>query len=300
MLDLYSGRDVPPSADGVPVLVRHASAGAVRGVDPRPAERARKTMSAPARDQPKRPPRGGHKPKKTATLLAQRIVSEIASGRLAPGTPLLPEKEMVETYQVSRGTLRETLRFLEIQGVIAMKTGPGGGPVVAGPESRHLANTIAMMLELEGASFQTVLQARGTLEPALAGLAATNVTPEQLQRLRESVGRMMDHSHDAAYFLAENEIFHSVVAEAADNPVFSLMMASLNWIIDGTRLGVEYTDDQRSAVARQHAKIVAAIEAGDAAAATAAMTKHIGEFARFLKRHYPALVDASIRWADLD
>ena len=113
-----------------------------------------------------------HKPKKTAMLLAQRIVTEIVDRGLTPGTPLLAEKSMLDDYGVARGTLREALRFLEIQGVITIKTGPGGGPVVGEPGSRHLASIIAMMLQLESAPFRAVIEARTTLEPPMAAQAA--------------------------------------------------------------------------------------------------------------------------------
>src|SRR5262249_32700102 len=79
------------------------------------------------------------RPKKTAMFLAQRIVAEIADRDLAAGSPLPAERDMLEDYGVARGTLREALRFLEIQGVITIKTGPGGGPLVGEPGSRHVA-----------------------------------------------------------------------------------------------------------------------------------------------------------------
>lgn len=256
-------------------------------------------MTTPAEPQPKRPSRNGQKPKKTATLLAQRIVDEITSGRLQPGTTLQPERAMVEGYAVSRGTLRETLRYLEMQGVITLKTGPGGGPVVAAPESRHLAGNLAMMLQLDGASFQSVLDARTTLEPALASMAAKHISEEQLDELAASVERMREKIDDASHFLTENEIFHSIIAEASGNQVFALVIRSLNWIIDGTRLGVEYTSKQRTAVAGQHARILKHIRAGDPDAAETAMRAHIRAFVRYLEQHYPSLIDAPIRWEDV-
>ena len=152
--------------------------------------------------------RDGYRPRKTATLLAQRIVSEIADRDLPVGTPLPPERDMLEQYGVARGTLREALRFLEIQGVITIKTGPGGGPMVARPESRHLASTIAMMLQLTHTSFRSVLEARAVLEPALARRAADRITDEGLKTLHDSLDAMQRAyadlnrlMHDEAFWL---------------------------------------------------------------------------------------------------
>lgn len=244
--------------------------------------------------------RNGHKPKKTATLLAQRIVGEIADGHLAPGTPLESEKEMLERYQLARGTLREALRFLEIQGVIQIKTGPGGGPIVAEPSSRHLASNLAMVLQLEGAPFAAVLDARTTLEPTLAARAAENITEEQLAELQASMDRMGEHIEDPSIFLEENENFHAIIAQASNNAVFANVMSALHWIIDGTRLGVEYETEQRKSVLREHKRIYERVAAGDAEGSRAAMASHIEDFAKFLARRYPAVVDAPIRWDQID
>jgi DNA-binding FadR family transcriptional regulator len=259
-------------------------------------------MTPAIRNTPQHRSRGrnGFRPRKTAILLAQRIVSEIADRDLATGTALPPEREMLEQYGVARGTLREALRFLEIQGVITIKTGPGGGPVVARPESRHFASTIAMMLQLTHTSFRSVVEARVVLEPALARRAAERITDEDLERLHDSVTAMRENLEDVDYFLAENERFHEIIAEAAGNTVFALVITSLNWICDGTPLGVEYPMASREAVVKEHARIHRAISTRDPDRAAAAMAVHIGDFATYLERRFPQVIDAPLRWDQID
>jgi GntR family transcriptional regulator, transcriptional repressor for pyruvate dehydrogenase complex len=240
------------------------------------------------------------RPQKTAMLLAQRIVGEISERDLAPGTPLPPEREMLESYGIARGTLREALRFLEIQGVITIKTGPGGGPIVAEPESRHLASVIAMRLQLTHTHFRAVLEAREVLEPVLARQAAERITDDQLEELRESTERMKLRIEDVEAFLAENEFFHTLIARGSGNEFFSLVIASLNWIVDATPLGVEYPRKTREAVWKEHVHIYEAIAARDAAAAEQAMVSHIGDFARYLRKKYPEVVEAELRWDQVD
>ena len=72
-----------------------------------------------------------HAPK-TAMIVARRIVRDIDRLSLQPGDKLPPERVMLEEYQVGRGTLRESLRFLELQGIISLKPGPGGGQSSSG------------------------------------------------------------------------------------------------------------------------------------------------------------------------
>jgi DNA-binding FadR family transcriptional regulator len=233
-------------------------------------------------------------------LLAQRLVTEISEKGLTPGTPLPSERAMLEELQVARGSLREALRFLEIQGVITIKTGPGGGPVVAEPVSHSLANIIAMFLQLDGAPFLDVLEARLVLEPVLANKAAERISEEQIEELAASVKRMNDNLDDIDAFLDENDIFHGIISEAAGNRVFGLVISSLNWISDGTPLGVEYPEEVRKSVCKEHARIYKAIAARDGDRASAAMSVHIGDFAAYLERFYPTLVEAPLRWDQLN
>lgn len=91
------------------------------------------------------------RPMKTAMLVAQRIVADINERGNVVGDRLPPERLMLEKYDVGRGTLRESLRFLELQGVITLKPGPGGGPVVVQPDASSLATSLALLLQFSDA-----------------------------------------------------------------------------------------------------------------------------------------------------
>jgi DNA-binding FadR family transcriptional regulator len=236
------------------------------------------------------------KPHKTARLLAQRIVDEIVDADLEPGTPLLAEAEMMKKYRIARGTLRETLRFLEIQGVLSIKTGPGGGAVVAEPGSRALASTLGLLLQLSRASYRCVVEARLALEPVLARMAAAQRGAEDVEVMAASVDAMKASIDDEREFLAQNEMFHLHIARAAGNPVLFHMAASLARIEDGSALGMDYARDTRGPIVAHHRRILAAIEAGDPDMAEAAMRLHLGAFAKYAIASYGAVLDRPLRW----
>lgn len=236
------------------------------------------------------------KPPKMAMLIAQRIVTEIADGGFAPGHMLPPERLMLEMYDVGRGTLREAMRFLEMQGVVSIKPGPGGGPVVATPDSRHLAGTLALLLQMLNTPFRAVVEARQVLEPAMAAKAAARATTEDLDDLRETVERMESNLGDLNTFLVENERFHDLIVWSSGNDLFGLLVTSLHWITDGTALGVEYPPRRRKAVLRAHRRIYDAIAARDELSARKAMEEHIDEFAKYLDMNYVALMDRPVPW----
>lgn len=232
-------------------------------------------------------------------VVAQRIVEGISRNRYEPGTKLLPERNMLTEYQVGRGTLRESLRFLEMNGVITVKPGPGGGPVVAAPDARDLAGTLGLFLELNGTSFGSILEVRQVLEPAVAGLAAQRQDREVIALIGRSVSAMEQGLDDADLFLEENERFHELVARAAGNPVFTLLLGSLDHITDGSRLGVSFPRERRNAVLVAHIGVLKAIENGDQAGAEAEMARHVSAFRRYTLRHFPDAVEARLRWSDI-
>jgi GntR family transcriptional repressor for pyruvate dehydrogenase complex len=237
-----------------------------------------------------------NRPKKTAMLLAQKIVGEITDDGLESGTPLPPESQMLAEYGVARGTLREALRFLEIQGVITIKTGPGGGPVVGQADSRALGSMIAMLLQMHHTPFRAIVEARQVIEPVLAAKAALRVETAELVEIHNSILRMEENLDDLDFFLEENQNFHSLLALAAGNQVFGLMIQSLNWITDGSPLGVDYPRAQRESVTKEHRRIYHAVESHDPEQAEASMRVHLGDFARYLDRYYASVMDAPVRW----
>src|SRR5437867_3164133 len=177
---------------------------------------------------------------KTALLVARRIVRDIERMDLGPGDKLPPEKIMFQEYQIGRGTLREALRFLELQGILSLKPGPGGGPVVERPDASNLATLLVLLLQFSDARYQTVVEARSGLEPIMAELAARRITPEGLVDLAESVSTMERHLDDHSVFLEANKRFHDIIAWSSGNALFGYLVDALIGVLDGTALGIEY------------------------------------------------------------
>ena len=94
------------------------------------------------------------RPEKAAMLVAQRIVQDALRDNRKPGDLLIPERTMVEKYQAGRGTVREALRLLEVQGVISLRPGPRGGPVLRTPDATHWGSTVVLLMQLQGAPFR--------------------------------------------------------------------------------------------------------------------------------------------------
>jgi DNA-binding FadR family transcriptional regulator len=208
-------------------------------------------------------------------------MSEIADRGLEPGDVLPPEREMLAQHHVARGSLREALRFLEMQGVLTIRPGPGGGPVVSSPQPEHLASTFALLLQTSGATFRSIIEARQILEPEMAGKAAERMTDELLEDLRGSAREMRELLHDRDAFFHANNDFHAAIAWGSQNPLFGHLISSLRWL---------------AAICAAHDKVIDALASGDPEAATSAMRAHLDEALRYLQRHYPELLNRALRW----
>ena len=189
--------------------------------------------AASARRRPVARKKSGARRGKAAVVLAQEIAREIHRRGLGAGDKLLSEQKMVERYGVARGSLREALRYLELQGVLRIKSGPGGGPVIQVPDGRHFASTLALMLQFVGARFRTIVETRWVVEPGIAALAAERATEDDVAALRAAVAAMRDTLADGRRFAEAHRRFHDLLAYASGNPLFRFLVPALHWISDG-------------------------------------------------------------------
>jgi len=234
--------------------------------------------------------------KKKATALAQVMVDHIVSNGLQPGDRLPPESEMVELYGVGRGTLRETLRLLEAQGVVVIRPGPGGGPVVAPLTGEPMAANMALFLERAGGTFGSVMEVRRTIEPEIAALVAERQDPDILRDLRNSVNSDRASLNGTPRLVGVAANFHDFVARSTGNPAFEAILVALHRMTEPFAQRLRYDDARRSELLHSHDRIVRAIERGDPGAARNAMTTDLDDFMRHVETTAPNMLEELITW----
>jgi DNA-binding FadR family transcriptional regulator len=209
---------------------------------------------------------------------------------------LPPERAMLETYETGRGTLREALRLLEFQGVIALKPGPGGGPILLNPAPSHLASTLQLLMQLNQAPYRVIVEVRTALEPMISRLAAERISDESLAELARTIDQMRGNLDDRDSFLDANKRFHGVIAWSSGNVLLAYIVDSLLGILDGTAIGIDYPGDRRAAILGAHEGIYAAIARHDAAASAERMQEHIEAYSRYAQRKFPEIMEQTITW----
>ncbi len=234
---------------------------------------------------------------KAAVFISQRIIQEAQDAGLRPGDLLPPEKVMIDRYQIGRGTLREALRLLEFQGVIIMKPGPRGGPVLQKPTSSFLSGAFVLLMQLNQAPLRTIFEARLAIEPVITQVAAANVTSDRLTEIGQTVEQMRTSlNSDRPLFLEANKQFHVLIAEASENPLLGYLADSLLEVTNHTIVGIDFPLARRKATLAAHESIFHALENGDGPASMAEMTDHIDDYLRYVNRKFPDIMGSVVRW----
>jgi DNA-binding FadR family transcriptional regulator len=205
---------------------------------------------------------------------------------------------MVEKYGVARATIREALRFLELQGALRIKAGPGGGPVVSVPGAGHLASVLSLHLQFTDASFSSVVDARRSIYPLLAFEAVGNATREDIAALQESVARMHAFVRDSELFREEARRFMTLVATASGNRVLAILVDALHRMSEGA--GADWDEKSRRSALRSYETFIKTIESGEPEEARAVMEKSLAAAARYWERTAPDELKQPVAWIDSD
>jgi len=232
-----------------------------------------------------------------AESVAHEIVRRIGAEGLDEGDQLPAEAEMLEEYGVGRASLREALRILEVQGLISIKAGPRGGPVVARVSTRDFGRMSALYFQVGGMTYRELMEARLIMEPVLARLAAERRDdhPEEIKELL-AAAEQTDLGDDQHY-LSSSADFHMLVAQLSGNSIIYLFSHSLEGIFhDRVAGGMLFPVDGRQEVVDAHKGVAAAIAKGHAQKAESLMRDHMLRYAKFVEERYPVLMDEVVDW----
>lgn len=234
---------------------------------------------------------------KVAVIAAQQILNEITANGYGVGHRLPAESVMQEQVGVARATLREAIRLLEHHGVVSMKPGPGGGPIVQDPGARDLANTFGLLLQIMKVPVSAVLELRRAVEPELTALAAARITTEQIQVLNNTVEAMETQLDDITSFVHANLAFHEGVARASSNALFATIVEALDLILTA-KMELPFSARSRKAILEAHRDILDAITKRDPDAARTAMAAHLTEIEAYLESHNAGVLSEGFLWQD--
>jgi GntR family transcriptional repressor for pyruvate dehydrogenase complex len=206
----------------------------------------------------------------------ERIVEQIQrlihDGDLAPGDQLPPERVLAETFQVSRASVREALRALELRGLIEGRQ--GGGTFVRVLSSDDLIPPMASAL-LAGAEMDQLMEVREMLEPHIAELAALRATPETLAEMEALLERQAARVGRGEIPIEEDTAFHNALAISTGNGVLLRLLSLMADLLEESRARWFQSPDRPAQSLAGHRRVLDAVRRHDRAGAYAAMADHV-------------------------
>lgn len=170
-----------------------------------------------------------------AVLVTAEIRSRIAEGRLREGDRLPPLAELADEFGISRPTLREALRILEVEFLLDLRTGDRAGAAIRTPSSRVAAQLAGIVLEARGTTLADYYRAMRLIEPPMMGLAASRMSPRQLRSLETKGAELADAVEDTPRFVVTLREAEDLAMTAIKNPALTVASEILGWV----RVGVE-------------------------------------------------------------
>ena len=238
------------------------------------------------------------RPLKTSETVARDIVHSVVTGGLGNGDSLPSEARMLEQYGVSRESLREGLRLLEAQGLITLRRGPGGGPVVGKVDPANLGRVSTLYYHLVGANYGELFEAWAVAEGYLAERAARNEDRALVRATLEPYLTVEEGElGDLEEFVAHHTEFHTDVGALAGNRVMQLSLMAIGQTVTHHIANTADPRDVADILLHDHRLIAAAIIAGKPIKARDLMRVHLEGVADFYDQLSGGeILDQLIEW----
>jgi DNA-binding FadR family transcriptional regulator len=212
---------------------------------------------------------------KASDVLADELRRQIVTGELPEGSLLPVERELTSMTGLSRGSVRDALRELEVEGLVHIRPGRAGGSYVRRPDISTLERSLNVLVGGQGVRFTALVEAREALEPAAAALAAEHRTEDDLERLDEA-SRRLDEAQEMVYLFRERNIdWHIALVNAAHNEILHACVGALWRVIGrGTVVADFHSARTLQDTLKAHRRITDAVRGGDREQAASEMTAH--------------------------
>jgi GntR family transcriptional regulator, transcriptional repressor for pyruvate dehydrogenase complex len=216
--------------------------------------------------------------------LSQQIVVRLSAlireGRLRAGDRLPAERELADQLRVSRSSLREALRTMELAGLVESRH--GGGTYVRDAVAWNAVSPLALVLQASGDAVGDLWEIRLMVEPEIAARAALRATGDNLDELDELLARQAACLADEEGSLRLDRQFHAALAGASQNAVAVQVVELIGSLLQAGRSHFITSPERRQHALSWHREIVAAVRGRDPESARSAMRRHLQEVEAYI------------------
>ena len=208
--------------------------------------------------------------------IIKQIQGLIESGRLKPGEKLPTERELTEKLNVSRTSLREALRTLEMMGYLESKVGVNGGTFVKEITVENIISPFSKVLVRNKSFIEELLEVRLVLEIEVARLASIRRNDEDLQTMQKEIENMEEEIKSGGTGVHGDNGFHKALAQATHNEVLLNFVKMFGDLLESERAAhLAEIDGEPQRALKQHKSLRKAIEEKDEEKAQTTMRKHL-------------------------
>lgn len=202
-----------------------------------------------------------------------RQIEALILEKLKPGDKLPPERELAEMFSVSRSSIRDAIRSLELSGLVEPRQGIG--TVVCEVTADSLLNPLVNALNRKQELVSELLEVRKMIEPPLAARAASHASEDEIGEMEDILRRQAEKMARDEMTIEEDSEFHYTIAMASGNSVVLKVLDLLMDLLRETRERSLQVPGRAQRSLAGHRQILAAIKKGNAKAAEVAMCHHI-------------------------
>ena len=211
--------------------------------------------------------------KSVADMVAQCLLGMVKAGVLKPGDQLPAERDLAQSLNVSRPSVREAIRGLSILGVL--RTRQGGGAYISELDADALLGPIQFFISLEDVNICELYDARSLIESDVARRAAERMSDEELDGLEVILDKQAALLNDAVAFRISDFAFHEAIWAGSRNAFLKRVGQSLNVIGLEFRKRASETAGVLQQSYQDHRKLLAALRDHDPDAAAATAAQHM-------------------------
>lgn len=219
---------------------------------------------------------------KAADVLAGILRDQILGGTLNEGMPLPNERDLGNQAGLSRASVREALRILEGEGLIATRIGRNGGSAVVRPGIETIERSVGIFIRGQRIRLEAVLETRSAIEPPSARFAALHRTDADLEEIDKAHAKLEAASMagDIPGYVRANLDWHVQVVRASHNELLIAFISAISHsVYVATDLEGFNSLVVRNSVIRAHRRVMDAIIALDGDAAARRMDRHVAAYA---------------------
>jgi DNA-binding FadR family transcriptional regulator len=229
------------------------------------------------------------KPTQIVQDVVAQIEEAILTGRIQTGQTLPSERELKETFHISRGTLREALRVLEQKGLIEIRLGVGGGAVVRDMDAGRVTESLGLLIRSRKVSLLHLAEFRQAVEGSIAAQAAERRSASDIRKLKDliDVARacLANGRRGRDEFLGVDKQIHMTIAATTRNPIYQSVLTSIHDNIHRYYDRFLSMDDREIFENfRDLCELIDAIDRGSAEEARRLAREHVRRFNGYMQR----------------